>query len=265
VPGLVTVRTMLVDRDDDASTDRRLKRSETRDIPPGPASPTESQCFPPTFVVLLTRNRTLTYHDHKCLQNNFQLWSWRYGVEARVPARLLVPLSTGRADDARAALAVGVTSGAQNAQPIASSGLLRSAEEMIAEVRRRAHDPSVFDDTRTPFPGGAEISSDRIDAYFTFMDESTLRNFADDAEAGISFQNSHVARQIGFGRSIGGRYVDDEAVKRTVAESYTVPGVRLNDVSTDDFIIGVRSSLISDVSVGFHGGMWRCTICRRDI
>jgi hypothetical protein len=136
---------------------------------------------------------------------------------------------------------------------------------MIAEVRRRAHDPSVFDDTRTPFPWGAEISSDRIDAYFTFMDESTLRNFADDAEAGVSFQNSHVTRQLGFGRSIGGRYVDDESIKRTIAEFYTVPGVRLNDVSTDDFIIGVRSSLIADVSVGFHGGMWRCTICSRDI
>ncbi len=186
-------------------------------------------------------------------------------VDARFPARVLVPRVYSRAGADVAAPPEEADQNAQLVQPIATAGLLRSAEEMIAEVRRRAHDPSVFDDARTPFPWGAEISSDRIDAYFTFMDESTLRNFAADAEAGVSFQNSHVTRQLGFGRSIGGRYVDEETAKRTIAEFYTVPGVRLNEVSTDDFIIGVRSSLIADVSVGFHGGTWRCTICARDL
>ena len=44
-----------------------------------------------------------------------------------------------------------------------------------------------------------------------------------------------------------------------------MPGLRLSGVGTDDFIAGVRSGLVHDVSVGFYGGQFRCSLCGRDM
>ena len=43
-----------------------------------------------------------------------------------------------------------------------------------------------------------------------------------------------------------------------------MPGLNLNGVSTDDFIRGVKTGLLSDVSVGFHGGKQWCDVCRQN-
>jgi hypothetical protein len=96
---------------------------------------------------------------------------------------------------------------------------------------------------------------------------TTLRNFAADAEAGVSFQNSHNTYQLGFGRSITGRFTGAQGngISKVEADFYTLPGLTLNGVSTNDLIIGMRAGIVKDVSVGFYGGEFRCQICKRDM
>ena len=93
--------------------------------------------------------------------------------------------------------------------------LLLDAEEratpaqLTALARTKALDPSIFDDERfAPFFWTAEISNNRLDAYFTRMAPSSLKNYAEDAKRGVSFQDSHQTDGIHrtFGQSLGARY-----------------------------------------------------------
>lgn len=150
----------------------------------------------------------------------------------------------------------------------------RATPEALLEVAKKAApDPSVFDE-RPPFYWGAEISSNRLDAYSTVMEASTLRNFAQDATAGVAFMNSHRtggflsgAAELPLGRSVGGRFIGGQGngLARTMADFYAVRGLNLNGISTDDLIDGMRSGVVSDVSVGFSGGEVCCSICKRDM
>lgn len=136
--------------------------------------------------------------------------------------------------------------------------ILRTRE--VPESSRLAEMPEDV----TPFVFSAEISSDRLDAYFTHMHESTLRNFAGDATAGVSFLDSHDSYKLGFGQSLRGEFEKGD-VNRVLADFYTVPGVRFGGKhsyeSTDDFIRAVTTGLVRDVSVGFYGGDIICDIC----
>lgn len=123
-----------------------------------------------------------------------------------------------------------------------------------------AFDVSVFDEVE-PFFWSAEISNDQVDAYYTHMLDTTLVNFANDSRAGVAFLNSHNHDELPMGRSLNGVMETGTGRKRVVADFFTLPGLELSDVKTDHFITGVRSGIISDVSVGFHGGEWFCDIC----
>lgn len=139
-------------------------------------------------------------------------------------------------------------------------------EHLTRLVEKKVFDPQVLEG-RELFFFPAEISSDRIDAYFTRMAESSLRQYAREAEEGRSFQNSHRWYELGFGRTLTGELESDEATgtKRVVSWIYTLSGMKLNDLSTDDLITGIRAGLIQDVSIGFYGGEFRCAICGRDM
>ena len=126
-----------------------------------------------------------------------------------------------------------------------------------------AYDPAVFEE-RTPFFWTAEISNDGVDAYYTHMLPSTLNNFVSAARSGISFLNSHRHNELPFGRSLDGRLVTDGQRQRVLADFYTLPGLNLNGITTDDFITGVRAGIVSDVSVGFHGGTHFCDVCQQN-
>lgn len=110
-----------------------------------------------------------------------------------------------------------------------------------------------------------EASSNRVDAYFTRMDQSTLRNFAADALNGVSFLDSHDARKLGIGHTFGGRFEESADLQRTLVDVYTSPGIEFGGQhsfrSTDDFIKAVKSRIVRDVSVGFYGGRTICDIC----
>lgn len=120
-----------------------------------------------------------------------------------------------------------------------------------------------------PFIFPAEISSNRLDAYYGHMGESTLRNFAADAQAGVSFQDSHSTARLGFGQSLTGTFEISDDIARVVADFYTVPGIEFGGMqsykSTDDFIKAVKSRLVRDVSVGFYGGDEICDICGESV
>lgn len=116
----------------------------------------------------------------------------------------------------------------------------------------------------SPYFFRAEISSNRQDGHFTHMLDSTLRNFASEAETGVSFLDSHKRWSLPIGYSLTGSYEKDNGVTRVVSDIYTVPGISLGShsySSTDDFIRAMRASLVRKISVGFHGGDMICDLC----
>ncbi|KPV54850.1 hypothetical protein SE17_01160 [Kouleothrix aurantiaca] len=142
-----------------------------------------------------------------------------------------------------------------------------SDPELLALAKKQAIDPTIFDE-RAPYFWGAEISNTRLDSYFTHMSpRTTLKNFADDANAGVSFQNSHNYRELGFGRSVRGKFIGAQGngVAKTTADFYTIPDLTLNGVNTNDLIHGMRAGIAKSVSVGFFGGAFICDLCGRDM
>jgi hypothetical protein len=133
-------------------------------------------------------------------------------------------------------------------------------ERYAQKVRSLYGNPSNID----PFVFRAEISSDRLDAYFTRMHDSTLRNYAEDAARGVALLNSHRHTELPLGYSLDGEYVegDTPAVR---AAFYTVPGLQLGPVATDHLIRGIEAGIIRDMSVGFHGGEYACSVCQRSL
>jgi hypothetical protein len=141
-------------------------------------------------------------------------------------------------------------------------------------ARQRALDPKVFDD-HPPFFFPAEISNNRVDAYYTRMHPSSLKNFARDAEKGVSLQDSHRTDQLGLGASLTGKYEEgredglSDGAARTLAEFYTMQGLP----DTDPFITRVRGGIAKDVSIGFYPledgtgqpFQFRCSVCDRDM
>lgn len=88
-------------------------------------------------------------------------------------------------------------------------------------------------------------------------------NFANDAKAGISFLNSHRHGELPFGRSLDGQMIDNGSNQYVLADFFTLPGMNTNGINTTDFIDSVRAGVVSDVSVGFYGGIQTCDICQR--
>lgn len=146
----------------------------------------------------------------------------------------------------------------------------RANDQLLELAKGRAFSPEILDEA-PPFFWGAEISSSRLDAYYTRMAKSTLKNFAEGAAAGVSFQNSHSTRELGIGYSLtgsfknGGGADNEENPMRVEASFYTIPGLQAGSLSTDMFIRGVLAGIYRDVSVGFYGGTMTCSVCGQDI
>lgn len=140
-----------------------------------------------------------------------------------------------------------------------------SAADLLAVARDRAPDPAAFDE-HTPHFWRATISTNQLDAYYTAMQGSTLRNFASEAEVGVAFQDSHktdgLVRMLG--QSLSGKYTGPggDGIAHTDADFYTLLGV---SPTIDEFVTRMRGGLVRDVSVGFYGGQWMCSICGRDM
>lgn len=128
-------------------------------------------------------------------------------------------------------------------------------------VKMRLNDANLDD----IFIWEAEISSSRMDAYFTHMLPNSINNFVRDLRAGVSFQDSHARNRLGYGQSLDGEYLETPA--RAIGTFYTVSGIKFNAnsfSSTDDFIRAVQSGIVRDVSIGFYGGRYICDLCHTD-
>jgi hypothetical protein len=139
---------------------------------------------------------------------------------------------------------------------------------LLDAAKAQAFDAEIFGE-REPFFWAAHVSNDRVDAYFTHMLRSTLDNFAREAQAGVSFMQGHNVRQMPTGRSLSGALEEGDfgggAKMRVRADFYTLANLKLDGGrNTNEFIDGVRSGLLSDVSVGFYGGRQTCDVCGRD-
>jgi hypothetical protein len=133
---------------------------------------------------------------------------------------------------------------------------------LLEAAKLAAVDPTVFDG-REPVFWATLISNGQVDAYDTVMAPSTLGNFAADATSGVSFQDSHMTDSITrtFGRSLSGAYTQG-ANARVEADFYTVLGM---DAAIDTWWQKLRAGITRDVSVGFYGAQYRCSICDRDM
>jgi hypothetical protein len=140
-----------------------------------------------------------------------------------------------------------------------------SLDELTERMLSRAMNEEAFK-ANPPFVWGVKASSSEIDTYFTRMAPSTLKNFAEDAENGVSFQNSHRYMELPFGRSLAGKFTggSGHGLARMEADFFTVRGGNFNGVATDQLILGMETGIIKDVSVGFYGGSFRCSICGKD-
>ena len=128
----------------------------------------------------------------------------------------------------------------------------------------RAMDPTIFSD-RLPVFWPTEMSSNRLDSYFSRMGISTLRNFAQGANDGVAFQNSHRWMELPLGQSVEGVFVEEGDLARMLAVWYTLPDLNINGVDTSQFINAMRAGIVRDVSVGFYGGRFICDLCGRDM
>jgi hypothetical protein len=162
----------------------------------------------------------------------------------------------------------------------AAAVAVRAADDsLLSLLKARAKVDDDLLEKHEPFFWTAIISTQEVDSYFTRMGRTTLKNYADDAnsEAGVPFMNSHrtgggflffsAPGELPMGRSLQGHFYagQHQGAVRTEASFYTLSDIQLGQVRTDDFIAGVRSGIVKDVSVGFGGGRYVCSICGGDM
>lgn len=141
--------------------------------------------------------------------------------------------------------------------------IIRAApSELLTLAKSRAPDPTIFDQ-HAPFLWLSEISSDRMDAYFTVMDPlTTLVNYAADAAAGVAVLVGHDSRSLPIGHSLTGTLEHVGDITRVISDAYA-----LTDDSSAPAINKVRAGVVRDISVGFsyRGASCICSICNRDM
>ncbi|MGE0131868.1 MAG: hypothetical protein AB7U82_27610 [Blastocatellales bacterium] len=137
-----------------------------------------------------------------------------------------------------------------------------SKDELQRRARLRAVDPAIFDEYE-PIFFPVEASNNSLDAYYTKQALSSLRNYAQSAEAGVSFQESHKTHVLGLGASLSGRLIEEPGkdLVRVTADIFTLPGLD----ETRSFIFKLRSGIARDVSIGFYDADFICGLCGLDL
>ena len=123
-------------------------------------------------------------------------------------------------------------------------------------------------------------NSSFIDDRYMFLDASTLKNIAKDAEAGFAFMNSHRTgsmshpTELPFGWTFAGRYEETDGQHRTLLGVYMVltndkgEDIRPNGdsgPSSRDLAAMIDAGSTPDVSVGLRGGSAICDVCGEPI
>lgn len=167
-------------------------------------------------------------------------------------------------------------------QDLASSwGKLPKGEAaVLAAINERCRPGTVLsaDDV---WWGYMEAANDSfIGDRYMFLDGSTLKNIAIDAQAGYAFMNSHrtggmsTPTELPFGWTFAGRYEEVDGRKRCMVGVY----MRLtNDKGEDikpngdsgptarDLAAMIDGGTLPDVSVGLHSGTAQCDVCGEEL
>jgi len=143
-----------------------------------------------------------------------------------------------------------------------AAGMDHSNDELLQLARARSLDPTIFDQT-APFFWPGEVSSDRWDSFDTRMGASTLKNYASELQAGVSFLRNHDSAQDPVGHSLTGRFINGggDGIVKVRGEFFAVP----SDPETSGYIGKIRAGVVRDLSVGFFSGEWICSLCQRDM
>ena len=106
------------------------------------------------------------------------------------------------------------------------------------------------------------ISTNALDSNFSRMGESTLKNFAKDASAGVRVLDFHDSYKLPIGGSLKGKYNKEEGT--VTSEFYIQKGLSTPLSSygnTDDFISAADRGTVKDLSVGFYDHREVCDHC----
>jgi len=95
------------------------------------------------------------------------------------------------------------------------------------------------------------------------MGTSTLKNYATELQAGVSFLRNHDMTQDPVGHSLTGRFIagGGDGIVKVRGEFFAVP----SDPETSGYLAKIRAGVVRDLSVGFYGGEWICSLCGRDM
>lgn len=131
-------------------------------------------------------------------------------------------------------------------------------DKQLSKINSRLEKPLTSEEV---FVFRSVASNRNRDSYYSIMGDTSLRNYAADYDEGRSFMNNHRTGERATGRTFESEF--NERTGEVVVWTYTVRGLKLNDTATDDFIRGVETGLIQDVSIHFTGGRDICNLCNK--
>ncbi|MBX6333722.1 hypothetical protein IRY61_00060 [Candidatus Saccharibacteria bacterium] len=131
--------------------------------------------------------------------------------------------------------------------PVRVAPISTSTDSDLEKINRLTLEPLTAEDVFT-FSG--ICSNDNMDSYFTRMDpNTTLKNYVEDLQTGVSLQEGHDIFKNPYGRSYDGQL----EANQVRGFWYIVRNMMLNGSNTDDMIRAIQSGIIKDMSVGFGG------------
>lgn len=205
------------------------------------------------------------FDQAKCAQRR-RLAARRDGVEA-VPVQLF-QASPVNADAALAAPG--------SALLYAHGTLPASMEDTLARINALLPEgapPLTADDVYVHYMEAA--NNNFVPDRYMFMDGTTLRNIAKDAQAGVAFMNSHRdgglshPADLPMGKTFAGRFEQTQAgAQRALLGFYMLRGTAPNGANaptTDDLHRTIVGGTTADTSVGLYGGDNICDVCGADV
>lgn len=154
------------------------------------------------------------------------------------------------------------------------AGLATSTEDALARinaspyVKRELAGDEVY--VHTLEAGSTRFIADR----FMFLDETSIRNVAEEAKAGFAFMTRHATGagftdgELPYGRVFAGDVDTKDGFLRAVVQLYMLRNHRPNGtVNTDDLDKGMVGGTLFDVSLGFKraGLTLRCDVCEKPL
>lgn len=149
-----------------------------------------------------------------------------------------------------------------NADPVQ-----KDDEQRILDLINR-HTLEKIEDTSQIFTFSGICSNSRIDAYMTRMDPmTTLRNYVEDLQNGVSLQAGHDISKNPYGRSYDAQFLTSQDESSVRGFWYIMRDLNINGENTNDTIRAIKGGILRDLSVGFGGDemYYRCSSCGKDL